>query len=437
MLHRLLSFAIFLVFAIPTFADDWPQWRGPQRDGVSKEKGLLQSWPKDGPPLLWTNESIGLGYSSPSIVGNKLFVLGAVEDTTYLFCLNVEDGKEIWKTKIGPIFTFDGNTWGDGPRSSPTVDGDLVYALGGHGDLVCARISSGELVWKLNYVKDLNGKMMTEWGFSESVLIDGQKLVCMPGGKDGTFAALDKKTGKVIWRSSGLKESATYASIMPATIEGVEQYVGLSYEGGGQGASAVGLNAKTGEVLWKILYNKGDSYSVAITPVIKGNLIYVEDGDGGSCHLLKVSKEGNAFTVKDTYKRSSQRSMKNGHGGVVLVDGNVYGYSDRYGWVSQDFKTGKLNWESIQGLPVNSTGSIIAADGQLYLYTDEGNVGLIEASPKGFDLKGKFSIPKKFDNSSRPTSQRAGVWTHPVIANGRLYLRDQNYLFCYDIRAKK
>lgn len=196
-------------------AADWPQWRGPDRSGVSKETGLLKSWPKEGPARLWTYKNLGIGYSGPAIVGDRLYTMGARDEVTYVIALDVNKGTELWSAKVGPIFTYAGNSWGDGPRSTPTIDGDHLYSLDANGELVCLETAKGKEIWRKNLAKDLGGEMMTEWGFSESILIDGDKLICTPGGDKGTLAALDKKTGAVLWRSTELKNKAPYSSTMP------------------------------------------------------------------------------------------------------------------------------------------------------------------------------------------------------------------------------
>ena len=228
---------------------DWPQWQGLDRTGVSKETGLLKSWPKDGPPRLWTFKNLGIGFSGPAIVRDRLYTMGARNESTFVIALDIDKGTEVWSHKIGPIFTQD--FYGDGPRSTPTVDGDYLYALDGTGELVCLETAKGKEIWRKNLIKDLGGEMMTEWGFSESVLIDGDKLICTPGGDKGTLAALDKKTGAVLWRSTELKNKAPYSSMMVADIGGVRQYIQNSFIGKTEGGTVSGFAAKDGKLLWK------------------------------------------------------------------------------------------------------------------------------------------------------------------------------------------
>jgi outer membrane protein assembly factor BamB len=431
--------ACLLACSAPAWAEDWPQFRGPDRSGCSQEKGLLQAWPKGGPKLLWTYREAGLGYSGPAVVGDRLYTMGARGDTTYVLCLDVKTGKEVWHTKVGPIFTFQGNEWGDGPRSTPTVDGKLLYALGGYGDLVCLETDGGKEVWRKDLAKDLGGEMMSQWGYSHSPLVDGDRLVCMPGGPQGTLAALDKKTGAVLWRSKGLTDKATYSSPLVAAIGGVRQYVLLTYVDDAKGSAVAGVAADDGRLLWYQPFHQGSSYEVTPTPVMEDNLIYVT-AEACGCQLLKVTPRGKGkFAVAPLYKGRTRKALENWHGGVVLVAGHIYGSEARTGksgWVCQDLKTGKVLWSEGQKLAGRS-GSIIFGDGRLYLYSDEGEVGLLTPSPKGWDEAGHFELPEKSkarEEGAPGHGHSGGIWTHPIIANGRLYLRDQELLFCYDIR---
>jgi len=444
MLRLLISASACLAAAaLCACAADWPQWRGPERTDISKETGLLKSWPKGGPPLLWKYADAGIGFSGPAVVGDRLYTMGARDEMEYVIALDVKTGQEVWHAKLGSIFTFKGNKWGDGPRATPAVDGALLYALGGQGDLVCLQIMDGKEVWRKNLVTDFGGKVMEynpglNWGYTESPLVDGDKLVCCPGGPQGTMIALDKKTGNSIWRATELKDEATHSSIMPAEIGGVRQYVQTTFKGSGKGGGAVvAVAAKDGKLLWYFPIERYDVYQIVPTPVVRGDQVYVTNGDGTGCDLLNIArKAGGGFTAKELYKPASQKVMKNEHGGVVLVGDHIYGNSDGRGWVCQDFKTGKAVWEEKYRL--EGKGSLTCADGYLYLYSDRGVAALIKASPQGWEESGRFDLPEQSKtHESRPTSRGAGVWTHPVVANGRLYLRDQDLLFCFDVRAKQ
>jgi outer membrane protein assembly factor BamB len=428
-------------FTRPAWAADWPQWRGPERSGVSKETGLLKVWPKKGPRWVWTYKNAGIGFSGPAVVDNRLYTLGARGETEYLFALDVKTGEELWHTKVGAIFTFKGNSYGDGPRSTPTVDGKWIYALGGMGDLVCVEKDKGKEKWRTNLVNKLGGSLSATagspapigWGFSEGPLVDGDQLVCTPGGKQGTLAALNKKTGEVLWRSEKLTDDATYSSLVPTTVGGIRQYVVLTYRGT-KGGAVAGVEAKTGNVLWEYPQPHWDVTAIVPTPLVQDASVYVSVGYGAGCDLLQLSTRGRGpFQVKQVYKKRNRRTMKNEFGGVVRVGKYLYGHSDKIGWVCQDWGTGKSLWESKQLV----RGSLIAADGHLYLFSDEGTAVLIEASPKGYSESGRFDIPEKSKlGPARKGNSRAKIWTPPVIADGRLFLRDQEYLFCYDVRQK-
>lgn len=432
----LLTTISFGTLAFAVLAADWPQWRGPDRTNVSKETGLLAKWPEKGPPLAWTYSNLGLGFSTVAVAGDRVYTLGAHGDTEYVIALDVKGGKpvEAWKAKVGPLFTFEGNVWGDGPRGTPTVDGKHLYALGGQGVLVCLETANGKEVWRKDLIKDLGGEMMTEWGYSESPLVDADLLICTPGGSKGTLAALKKATGEVVWRSTELKTKAPYSSIMPLEVGGVRQYVQTSYIDDVAGGIVQGVRAKDGKLLWTHPFFKGHSYAIAPTPIVHDGLVYVTAGYGAGCHLLKLTPAGEEFKVADLYRGRALKAMKNTHGGVVLVDGHVYGHSEGQGWVCQKLQTGAVAWSERNRLETRS-GAITAADGMLYLYTEDGQAGLIKASPMGWDEHGTFKIPQKSKLAAgRKTSQSSRVWSQPVIANGQLYLRDQEFLFCYNIK---
>jgi outer membrane protein assembly factor BamB len=438
MIRRALLPAVSLsVWAAFVSAADWPQFRGPDRSGVSKETGLLKEWPEKGPKLVWTYRDAGIGFSSMAIADGRVYTLGTRGEDEIVIALDENSGKELWTAKIGPIFTFKANQWGDGPRSTPTVDGNLLFALGGQGELVCVDIkNNGKEVWRKNLLKDLKGEMMSEWGYSESPTVDGELLICTPGGPDGTVAALDKKSGAVKWRSTGLTKKAPYTTVTVAEIHGVRQYIQLSAESDKNDGFMSGIAAKDGKVLWTTPLFKGFVYSLSSSPPIAvGNTVYVayRSEELSNCHLYSISPD---FQVKDTYDEKAQTFMKNNHGGVVLVGSKVYGYSDGKGWVCQDLKSGKVLWSEKEALEGGS-GSIISAAGQLYLFSDQGEAVLLEANPKEWTENGRFTLPERSKlKGKRPTSRSSGTWSHPALANGRLYLRDHEFVFCYDIGAK-
>jgi len=411
-----LLLACLFALALPVLASDWPQWRGPNRDDISRDTGLLSTWPKEGPRLLWTFDDAGIGYSGPAIVGKTLYTLGGDGKKEFVFALDLTTQKKLWSTEVGPFFAH-GN--GDGPRSTPTIDGDNLYCLTGHGELLCVATKDGKVRWQVNLRKDLSGEMASGWGYSESVLVDGDRVVCTPGGRKGALAALDKNTGSVLWRSDKYTARATYSSTIAAVIGGVKQYVQVT------GSGVAGVAAQDGKLLWQS-NQSGHGISVS-TPVGKDDLVYVSTGYGVGCGLVKITQENNVFRAEKEYAQEEQKLMVNHHGGFVLVGNHIYGYSDSRGWICQDLKSGKLVWRG-KARDIGK-GSVTCADGHLYCYTESGaKVALVEATAQDWKEKGRFTIPKR---SSRNRHQMA--WTHPVVANGRLYLRDQEYLFCYDV----
>lgn len=391
-------------------AGDWPQWRGPDRNDLSKETGLLKQWPEGGPKQVWLFKDAGLGYAGYSIAGGKLFTMGARAEKEFLIAVDVKDGKELWSTSIATTLK---NGWGDGPRGTPSVDGKHVYALGGQGTLICANVADGMEQWRVT-MQSLGGKT-PGWGYTESVLVDGKQLLCTPGGDKGAVVALDKLTGKVLWQSGDFTDGAQYASIISADLNGARQYIQLTMK------SVVGLNSTDGKTLWRADWP--GRTAVIPTPIQRDGLVYVSAGYGVGCQMVKIDA-GNQLNGVYTNK-----VMKNHHGGVILVGNHLYGHSDGPGWVCQDFKTGAEVWSS-KNL---GKGAIAYADGMLYLLEEgSGTVALVEASPKGWSEKSRF----KLDPQTTQRNPQGRIWTHPVISNGKLYLRDQELLFCFDVKAK-
>jgi outer membrane protein assembly factor BamB len=415
--------------AAPSDAD-WPQWRGPNRDGVSKESGLLKTWPKDGPKLLWTFEKAGLGYSSFSVAGDTLYTMGGQDEANgnqeFVLAIDIATGNERWRTPIGGYYKQEG-PWGGGPRCTPTVDGDFVYALTGAGALACLRRSSGQAVWAKNYAKDFNGKR-GGWGYAESVLVDGDHLLCTPGGPDGAMACLDKKTGQTVWRSTDFTDPAEYVSIIAADVGGVRQYITATKAG------VYGIRAKDGTRLWseKVAVNGTATIPTAI--FYKDHVFYTS-GYGAGCALLKLSPAGDGTKAEVVY---AGRAVSNHHGGVIRVGEYVYGHSDPGGWVCLPF----LKADSRDGPePVSrwkfDKGSAAYADGSLYCLAEStggqpGTVAKVAPSPDQWKEEGRFTLPRKDDSRA----SAGGVWSHPVVSHGKLFVRDQNYLFCYDIKGK-
>lgn len=398
-------------------AADWPQWRGPARDDISTETGLLKQWPSSGPALVWKATGLGTGFSSVSVAAGRIYTMGDGTDSSYVYALDEATGKQIWSAKVGAI---GGGNGFPGTRSTPTVNGDSVFALGQFGDLVCLESATGKERWRHNLEKDLAGKMMSGWGYSESPLLDGDKLVCTPGGASGTLAALNAKTGAVVWRTADLTDNATYASLVVANIGGVRQYVVLT------DANVAGVNPSDGKVLWKAA--RPGKTAVIPTPVVDGNLVYVTSGYAVGSNLFQVDYAGGKFSAHQVY---AEKEMPNKLGGVVKIGNAIFGFADGKGWTCQEFKTGKILWVDKDKL---GAGSLTAADGNLYLRQESGpgagagpgTVVLLEPTLTGWSEKGRFDQPDR--------SQKAD-WPHPVVSNGHLYLRDQDTLLAYDVKA--
>ncbi|MBI5759094.1 MAG: PQQ-like beta-propeller repeat protein [Planctomycetales bacterium] len=416
-------------------AADWPQYRGPQRNDVSVETGLLQDWPAGGPALVWTYKNAGIGYSGPAIVGDRLFTIGGRGDTEYLIALDlnsVKDGavSEAWAASVGKLFDFKTNSWSAGPSATPTVDGELVFALGGNGDLVCVQAADGKERWRKNLPSELDaqvnpiggGPKNLGWGFTWSPLVDGDQLICVPGGPKGTVAALDKTTGVLLWRSAEVTDQAAYTSPMVAEIDGVRQYVVLTNQG------MIGVAAKSGRVLWNYRRKPAFSTEVVNSPIIHGSFVYTTVGAGQGCDLLRIERDGDKFQAESVY---SNKNMTNHHANVALVGEHVFGFSEGKGWMCQAFQTGEIVWMEKSKL---RAGSMTCADGRMYCYSeDDGTVALIESSTSGWKESGRFRIPER--STSRKPSGR--IWTPPVVSGGRLFLRDQELLFCYDVKARE
>lgn len=406
-----IQFTLFVATTIYLQANNWPQWRGPTRDNISAETELLKQWPAGGPPLAWKASGLGAGYSSVSVANGKVFTMGDGPDSSSVEALDEKQGKPIWSARVGK--TGGGGGY-PGPRCTPTVDGELVFALGQFGDLVCLETATGKEKWRKNLSKDFRGRVMSGWGNAESPLVDGDKLICTPGGSKGTLLALNKQTGDVLWQSKDLTDAAAYSSIVPAEINGVRQYVQLT------DASVAGIAPETGNVLWRA--NRHGETAVIPTPIVYDNCVYVTSGYGIGCNLFRITASGSTLQAEEAY---ANKTMVNHHGGVVRMGDFIYGYSDGKGWVCQNFKSGEMVWSDKK----LGKGSLVGADGHLYLRSEggKGTVALIEAPSAGYKEVSRFDQPDRSGQNS---------WPHPVIANGKLYLRDQDVLLCYDVKAK-
>lgn len=373
------------------------------------EKGLLQDWPEGGPKKMWTVNDAGLGYSGVTVQAGSLYTMGAFDKKEMLLAYNSSSGEKLWEVHVGELLT---NGWGDGPRMSPTISNGKIYALGARGNLLCVLAKNGKQVWKKSLVDDLGGKV-PGWGYTESVLVDQGKVICTPGGKDGAIAALDADSGRTIWRTKSFTDGAQYSSPISIMHQGKKQYVQLVMK------NIVGIDPRNGSVLWKSKWP--GKVAVIPTPIFSNGHVYVTSGYGVGCKLVKLG---------DNYPTNvyENKVMKNHHGGVIKVGEHLYGYSDGVGWACQDFKTGELIWNEKKAL---GKGAIAYADNRLYCQGEgDGRLILIDASPTGWKTHGEFTISPQ----TKKRNPKGRIWTHPVICDGKLYLRDQEYILCYDIK---
>jgi outer membrane protein assembly factor BamB len=412
---------------LKALAGDWPGWMGANRTGVSQETGLLKQWPKAGPKLLWKVQDIGEGYSTPSIAAGKIYLMSNRGlDDEFAVALSVKDGSKIWERRIGKVGEPKQPGNYTGSRSTPIVDGDAVYVLSSNGDLACLDAAKGQVRWQKNFRADFDGKPGL-WAYAESPLIDGDVLVCTPGGDTATLVALNKTNGEVIWKTAvpaaaggggrmPKSNTAAYASAIAATVGGVKQYIQVLTGG------VVGVAAKDGKLLWR--YEKMKGSTMCNTPLFHDGYVFVSflnpggTGTGSSLLQLKASENG-GVTAKEVYHNKDLASQ---HGGVVRIGDYVYGASQA-NLVCIDSKSGETKWQN----RCVGKGSIAAADGRLYVRSENGPIALVETTPDAYKEIGRFEQP---DRSPKK------AWPHPVIAGGRLYLRDQNVLLCYDVKPE-
>ena len=387
-------------------ASDWPQWRGPNRDGISKETGLLKQWPAEGPPLVWKAAGAGRGYSSISIARGRLYTMGLRGDREYVIAFDTNTGKEVWATPHGSAFR---NDRGDGPRGTPTVDGDRVYALGGNGDLSALDASTGRIVWTMNVLQKFGGSNII-WGISESPLVMGEKVLVNAGGPGASIVALNKKDGSLIWKSQS--DRAGYSSAIPVQVGNTTQVVFFTHR------RALGLDLNTGQLLWDYPRAANDVANAA-TPIARGNRVFISSDYGTGAGLVEIKASDKGVTAEEVY---FTRDMRNHHSSSVLVGDHLYGFSSSI-LTAMRFDTGEIAWRDRSV----GKGSLVYADGHLYCLSENGVVGLVEATPEGYREKGRFRIQQ----DSLPT------WAHPAIAGGRLYIRDQDTIYAFDVRQKK
>jgi outer membrane protein assembly factor BamB len=417
MMPRLFVTALTVACSL-VLAEDWPQWRGSNRTGISQEKGLLQEWPKEGPKQLWHVTGIGDGYGAPAVARGRIYVLGnRGMDEEFVKALSADDGKTLWTAKLGAV----GNPNQQPPypmaRSTPSIDGQFLYAFSSDGDLACLALASGKIVWQKNVRKEFGGTPGT-WAYSESPLIDGDTVVVTPGGADATMLALNKKTGDLIWRSAiPGGDRAAYSSVIAAESAGRKQYIQFLDKG------VVGVDAKTGKFLWRYTQTSGGPANIA-TPIARGNYVYSTNARRFGGGLVQLTAVNDGITMEQVY---FERDLPNSLGGQVLLGDFIYGTNPE-GPVAAEFATGKIRWRSADGGP----GAILYADGRLYWHLESGDVLLAEATPDAFREKGRFTPA----DQPRRRDSRERAWSYPVVADGRLYIRDLDHLWCFDVRAK-
>jgi outer membrane protein assembly factor BamB len=385
--------------------EDWPQWRGPHRDGLSAEKNLLKSWPQDGPPLAWRVGGAGEGYSSFAVAGGRIFTLGARGDREYVVAFDAASGKRLWEVAHGSRFK---NDRGDGPRSTPTVDGARLYVFGASGDLTSLDAASGKIAWTVNVIRDFGGQNI-KWGFSESPLVSGDRIIVSPGGSGSAIVAVNKANGKLLWKSEG--DTAGYSSAVLHEVGGVRQAIVFT------GQRALGLNIDNGRVLWS--YDRvANRVANIATPIARGNHVFLSSDYGTGAALLELTPSAGAIAAREVY---FTRDMRNHHASSVLIGDYLYGFSSAI-LTAMKFDTGEVAWRDRSV----GKGSLVFADDRLYLFSERGVAALAEATPTGYREHGRFSL----ETGSLPT------WTHPVVSNGKLFLRDQDTVYAYDVRSR-
>ena len=385
---------------------DWSQWRGPERTGLSKETGLLKAWPAGGPKLVWATQILGEGYGGVAIRENQVLVQGTRKNRSVIFCLNKDDGSTHWIADLGDRLE---HGRGHGPRGTPTIDGDKIYALTENGDLASVERSDGKVLWQRNILKDFDGKN-PKWLISESPLVDDNRLIVTPGGKEASVVALEKESGKTLWTSKELSDQASYSSCVIADVQGIKSLMTFTSE------AAVGLSVKNGKLLWRYEPVANPTANVT-TPIFHQDKVFYSSAYGTGCVLLQLKARNGSIEAKEIY---FNRDMMNHHGGIVLVNDYLYGFSNSI-LTCMEFSTGKVMWKDRSV----GKGSITYADGHLYLFSEKNVVGLAQATPKEYKEKGRFKI----EDQGWPT------WAHPVINDGRLYIRNQGMLHCYNLTS--
>jgi len=464
----LTSISVVFLSTTSIVAQDWPQWRGPNRDGKSANTGLLKEWTSDGPTLAWRIDKLGGGYSAPAIADGRIFGMSNRGDDEVVWALSETDGKELWVTRLGPAFAQRASQGKEGPACTPTVDGERLYVEGLAGAVACLQVQDGKIIWQRSLTDDFGGRV-PRWSYRESPLVDGDKVIFTPGGEDATLVALNKLTGETVWKSKvpggsdgpsadpggrprgsdGGPDSAdrgrgrrggpggfgrgrggfggfggsgaAYCSAIAIDFEGKRQYVQLT------GQTLFGVAASDGEFLWKYDKPANRMGIICSTPIYHDGHVFASSAYGAGGGLVELGKDANGGVKAEEVYSTSE--MENHHGGMIHLDGYLYGASggnEGGALVCLDFKTGKVMWDQRDSAGRRAKGSVALADGRLYYRMEDGTMVLIEPSPEQYIERGRFEQPGR---SSAP------AWPHPVISKGKLYLRDQDVLLCYDVKA--
>mgnify|MGYP000879475469 CR=1 FL=1 len=434
---------VLMGIAGSSLAADWPQWQGPNRDGKSADTGLLKQWPENGPPLAWKIDKLGGGDGGPAIAAGRIFGMSNRGEEEVVWALSEKDGSEVWVTPLGPAFRQRASQGREGPACTPTVDGERLYVEGLAGNVACLQVADGKIVWQRSMTEDFGGRVPM-WSYRESPLIDGDKVIVTPGGPDAILVALNKLTGETIWKAklpdspAGASEASTgrgggrggpgagggasYASPIAIDFDGQRQYVQLTAR------ALIAVAASDGKFLWR--YDKpanrmGINCSTAL---YHDGMVFASSAYGAGGGLVKLSKDADGDTKAEEVYATTD--MQNHHGGMILLDGCLYGASggnEGGALVCLDFTTGKVLWDQRDRVGRRAKGSLALAEGLLYYRMEDGVVLLIEPNPQQYIERGRFEQPDR---------TRLPAWSHPVIANRRLYVRDQDTLLSYDVTAK-
>ena len=404
--------------SLPATGKDWPQFRGPELDGKSTETGIIKSWEQKAPELAWMGEGLGNGYGGVSVAAGRIYTTGDFKGGQGVVALNAKDGKVLWTTVLTEGVPKHGY---EGSRCTPTVIGDHLWVTTSNGMVACLS-TDGKLVWKKSFDKEWGGKMMSMWGFAESGLVDGNSAICTPGGPDAMMVALNKDSGKELWKchvpefGSNGKPGAAYSTAVISMGAGVKQYVQMT------GHGVIGVRAADGKFLWGYDHSANGTANIS-SPVVSGDYVFSSSAYGAGSGLVKLEKDGDGVKASEVYYLGAD-VLQNHHGGMVLVDGNLYcGHKQNGGdLVCIDLKTGKFLWGPIKGLGKGSA-SVTYVDGHLIFRYQDGLVALVEATPKEFHLLGSF----------KPEFQEKESWSYPVVSGGRLYLREQDKIMCYQL----